>query len=293
MNRIDLHVHTNASDGEFSPEETVDKAVNAGLKAIAVTDHDTVSCVDRAIEYAKGKNIEIVPGIEISCYEKEKGFEEVHIIGLFIDYKNKNLVKFIEKIRQDRIKQKKKIIRNLNKLGFDIKFEDIKNFNSFSIGRPHIAKVLIKKYPKEFSSVNDVFDKYISIGKPAYAGRGYKVKIEEAIKIIKESRGISFLAHPGCYNEKDSLELIELFVGKGGQGIETIYPYDIVFPDGYNKKEAENKILFFRETAKHKGLIETGGSDFHGRARYPLMGVVKLSYGILKKIKKLRSKIYG
>ena len=87
---IDLHIHTNVSDGEFSPEEVVDIAVKKGLKAIAITDHDTTMGIPAAIEYAKGKGIEIVPGIEINCYEEDLGFDEVHILGLFIEHKNKD-----------------------------------------------------------------------------------------------------------------------------------------------------------------------------------------------------------
>jgi hypothetical protein len=289
MKKIDLHVHTTASDGELSPKEIVDAAMKTGLKAISITDHDTISGVGVAIEYAKGKDIEIVPGIEISCYEEELGFDEVHVIGLFIDYRNRALIEFTEKIRQDRIKQKKRIIKNLNKFGFDIKFEDIQVISNFSIGRPHIARALIERYPKEFSSVKDVFERYIAIGKPAYVEREFKVRINDAIKIIKKAKGICFLAHPGFFNEKDSLELIELFVEKGGQGIETIYPYDIVFPEKHKKMDTEKKILFFRKIAKNKGLIEAGGSDFHGKMRDPNLGTIKVSYDLLDKIKKAKS----
>ena len=283
---IDLHIHTNISDGEFSPKEVVDIAVKKGLNAIAITDHDTTMGISAAVEYAKGKNIEIVPGIEINCYEEDLGFDEVHILGLLIEYKNEDLIKFTDILKQDRIEQKKQIISNLRNLGFNIKLEDIRNAENVSIGRPHIAMELVKKYPKEFSSVRDVFDRYIGIGKPAYSERSYKVRINEAIKVIKKAKGVPILAHPGCYNYSDSLELIKIFIGKGGQGIETTYPYDLVFSKEYDKTKAGRKILFFKDIAKKFGLVESGGSDFHGKIRKSTIGCVNVSYEILENIKK-------
>lgn len=283
---IDLHIHTNVSDGEFSPKEVIDIAIKKGLNAIAITDHDTTMGIAAAIEYAKSKNIEIVPGIEINCYEEELGFDEVHILGLIIEHKNEDLIKFTEILKQDRIKQKRQIISNLRNLGFNIKLEDIQDIENVSIGRPHIAMELIKKYPKEFSSVKDVFDKYIGIGKPAYSERGYKVRTTDAISIIKKAKGVPFLAHPGCYNKNDSLELIKIFIGKGGQGVETIYPYDLVFPKEYDKTKTERKILFFKDIAKKFGLFESGGSDFHGKIRNSTIGCVNVSDEILESIKR-------
>jgi len=287
MKNIDLHMHTSSSDGECTPQELIDKSIKSNLSAIAITDHDTISSLKVAIDYAKDKPIEVIPGIEISCYEEERGYDEVHILGLFIDYNNKELIEFTEKIKEDRINQKKRIIKNLQGLGFEIEFKDIEGIMGFSAGRPHIAKTLIKKYPEKFDSIKEVFDKYISIGKPAYSDREFKVRIKDAIDIIKKAKGIAFLAHPGYYNEKDSLELIDIFVSQGGLGIETIYPYDIVFPNNYDKKKTENKISFLIEVAKNKDLMECGGSDFHGKMRYPHIGKIKVDYSILEKIKKI------
>ena len=287
---IDLHMHTDVSDGEFSPEEVVNIAIKKGLKAIAITDHDTTIGINAAIEYAKGRNIEIVPGIEIYCYEEDIGFDEVHILGLVVEHENKDLIKFTEILRQDRFKQKRKIISKLRNLGFDVKLEDIPNVENVSIGKPHIALELIKKYPKEFSSVREVFDRYLGVGKPAYSERSYKVRITEAINIIKKAGGVSFLAHPGCYADNDALELINIFTGKGGQGIETIYPYDLVFPKEYDKIKTERKILFFKDIAKKLGLVESGGSDFNGKVRKSTIGCVNVDNEILRKIKNILNK---
>lgn len=282
---IDLHLHTNASDGELSPEQLVDLAIKSKLTAIAVTDHDTISGIKKAIEHAKGKNIEVVPGIEISCYEKELGFEEVHILGLFINPDNDEMIKFTERISQDRKNQKKQIIKNLNKLGFEITFEEIGDPGNFSIGRSHIAKVLVNRYPNEFKKVADVFDKYIGIGKPAYADRDYKVKTKEAIDIIKKAGGIPFLAHPGCYKREDSIELIDYFLKQGGIGIETIYPYHIVFKQKYDKQTSDETISFYKKLAVERNLLQTGGSDFHGKIRDPNIASIEVRDDILEKIK--------
>lgn len=286
MNKIDLHIHTNVSDGEFSPKQIVDKAIDSGLKAIAITDHDSVLGIKEAVEYAEDKDLEVIPGIEISCYESEIGYDEVHILGLFIDYNNPKLIEFTEKIKEDRERQKKKIIINLNKLGFKIRFKDIKGFKNYSIGRPHIASYLLEKYPHEFSSVGDVFDKYIGTGKPAYSDRGYKVRMVEAIKIIKDAGGLPFLAHPGCFKKEDAVILIEQFIDLGGMGIETIYPYEISYAKFYDQSKSDNIIQFFREYTKKNNLLETGGSDFHGKIRDTILGFLNIDYKILEEIKK-------
>ena len=286
MKRIDLHIHSKASDGDLLPREIIDLAVKNGLSAIAITDHDTINGLQEAIDYAKNK-IEFVPGIEISC--REKDFDEVHVIGLFIDYNHKEIKKFIERIKNGRIEQKKKIIKKLNELGFAISFEEIEEFNASSVGRAHIARVIFRKYPNEFSSIGDVFDKYIGVGKPAYVPREDKIRVSEAIRIIKKSRGISFLCHPGMYEKEDALELIELFIKSGGQGIETVYPYSKIFAQKYNKKMEKEIINFFQKIAYEKNLLESGGSDFHGKIRNTKIGEPDISYELLEKIKNLNS----
>lgn len=111
MKDIDLHLHTTYSDGILAPKELVDKAIKVGLKAIAITDHDTVSGIKESIEYADNK-IEFIPGIEISCDESDKGLIDIHVIGLFIDYKNEELINLLKKIKKERILQKKKLLKN-------------------------------------------------------------------------------------------------------------------------------------------------------------------------------------
>jgi len=267
---IDLHTHTKFSDGNMSPEELVDLAMNIGLSAIAITDHDVIDGIQPALNYIKNNNIDIriIPGIEISCDEPDSGFKEVHVIGLLIDHENKDLIKFCNGLKESRIEQKMMMIRNLQKIGFDITYEDIKETVGASFGRPHIARFLVDKYPDKFITIKDVFDRYLGMNKPAYVHRKDKCSIKQAIKIIKVSGGISILAHPGVYGKEDSLELIRIFKNLGGQGIETYYPYHATCPDlKIDANENNNLIRFYRNKALLFGLLESGGSDFHGENR--------------------------
>ncbi|MBI3034766.1 PHP domain-containing protein [Candidatus Woesearchaeota archaeon] len=285
MSYIDLQSHTNASDGELNPKETVDLAIKRGLNALAITDHDTVDALGQAISYAKNKSIEIVPGIEIECSEPRHGFKKVHMLGLLIDYNNSSLLNLTKKSKEGRIRQKRKIIKRLNSLGFDITFNEVSSTVKGSFGRPHVAKILLKKYPGEFASIRDVFDRYIGEGRPAYVPRKNMVTLKEAISIVKNANGIPILAHPGVFKKEGSLQLIDIFCDSGGEGIETYYPYHIVCPElKINKEGNDLMIKFYREAAKSKNLLESGGNDFHGSYR-DTMGEIKIPYSVLEKLR--------
>ncbi|MBI5332508.1 MAG: PHP domain-containing protein [Candidatus Aenigmarchaeota archaeon] len=283
---IDLHTHTHFSDGRFSPEELVDLAVARGIKAISITDHDTIDGIQPAIDYTKAKSldIKIIPGIEISCDCSEKGFGEVHILGLYIDYNNPELIEFSETIKELRKMQKMKIIKKLQEAGFDITYEEVEKSVKGSFGRPHIARVLVKKYPERFSTSKAVFDEYIGANRPAYVDRQNRFSIKQAIELIKKAGGIPILAHSAMYKKEDSIELIRIFKALGGIGIETYYPYDIIFPDlKINNRENTELISFYSKTAEDFGMLESGGSDFHGGSRNTL-GILEIPDSILAKL---------
>ena len=288
---IDLHTHTHFSDGMLSPEELIDLAIEKGLNAIAITDHDIIDSIHPAIEYVKAKNLDIrfVPGIEISCDYSEKGFKEVHVLGLFIDHNNPELIKFSETIKELRKAQKMKIIKKLQESGFDITYEEVEKSVKGSFGRPHIARALVKKYPEKFSSSKDVFDEYIGANKPAYVDRQTRFGIRQAIELIKKAGGIPILAHPAVYKKEDSIELIKIFKSLGGIGIETYYPYNIIFPDlKINSRENTELIGFYRKTAEDFGMLESGGSDFHGESRNTL-GILEIPDNILERLEQFVS----
>ena len=244
--RFDLHVHTNHSDGILSPCEMVDLAAQLKLNGIAITDHDTVSGIEDAIVRSlRYNNFKVIPGIEFSCIYNE---EEAHILGYFIDYKNPDIINITNKLKEARLGRGVEIVKKINSLGMNLTVEEVKDFSGEDyIGRPHIARALIKK--GYLSNVQEGFDKYLNKGKPAYIER-YKMTIKDTISLIKNSGGISILAHPGLLKDRN---VIEHSIAMGIDGIECIHT-----------KHTKNEMKLFSEIASSNNLIATGGSDCHG-----------------------------
>lgn len=285
---IDLHIHTTASDGTLSPEELVKLAIEKKLSAIAVTDHDSISNVAETIKIGKERGLEVIPGIEISVDDDEYGFKDIHILGLFIDIENKELIDLIRIARGAREKQKVKMVKKLQELGYSITFEEVRKRAKGELGRPHIAYVLMEHHPKEFPTMDDVFHKLLGTGKKAYIERGTKTKLRTAIDAIKNSGGIAILSHPAVYADIDHDFIIQKFAELGGQGIETHYPYDkFKLRKGISREELENLIEEYRQKGKRYNLIESGGSDFHGTEKVDL-GDAKVPYSVLEKMKELK-----
>jgi 3',5'-nucleoside bisphosphate phosphatase len=282
---IDLQSHTSASDGELSPEELIDLALEKKLSAIAITDHDSVASLKKAMEYAKGKNIEVVPGVELSCDDPLFDYDKIDVLGLLIDFNNQDLINLLAHINDRREKNKKQIIEKLRDLGYEIAYKDVKKTVKGTFGRPHIAKYLLNKYPDEFASVGDVFDKLIGAGKKAFVETKDRVSIRDGVQIIKNAGGVPILAHPGIYPKEDSIKLIDYFISNGGKGIETYYPYNIICPElNIDEKKNAELIGFYRNIAESKKILESGGNDHHGNYRFTL-GKVKIPESILEKLK--------
>lgn len=282
---IDLQCHTVASDGELTGEELVDLAAEKKLTAIAITDHDSLGSIKKAIDRAKEKNIEIVPGIELSCDDPLFNYDKIDVLGLLVDYINEDLIKLTEHINKRRDENKQQIIDKLSQLGYELSFDEVKKTAKGTFGRPHIAKALVKKYPKEFSSVREVFDKMIGRGKPAFVETNHRVSIKDGVNTIKKAGGVAILAHPGIYPKEDSVKLIDFFVENGGDGIETYYPYHLICPElKLDEKGNESFNQFFRDIAIKKGILESGGNDHHGAYRATL-GAIEVSDEVLQKLK--------
>ncbi len=282
---IDLQSHTVASDGENTPERLIDLAIKHKLSAIAITDHDSIDSLKPAINYARGKNIEVVFGIELSCDDPLFNYDKIDVLGLLIDPNDKGLNDLIGHIKNKREDNKKLIIEKLKNLGYEIEYGEVKKTVKGTFGRPHIAKYLLKKYPDKFNSVRDVFDKLIGIGRPAYLDTKGRVSIKDGIKTIQNAGGVAILAHPGIYPKKDSVKLIDYFIGNGGDGIETYYPYHIICPElEIGEKGNKKLILFYRGIAKTKKVLESGGNDHHGNYRFTL-GKIKIPDKILENLK--------
>ena len=282
---IDLHMHTTASDGILNPEQIVKLAIEKKLTAIAVTDHDSIANVEETVNLGKELGIEVIPGIEISIDDDEFGFIDVHIVGLFIDIYDKNLAMFLADAQKNRLKQKKAMIKRLNELGYSITFEQASELAEGELGRPHLARLLMANHPDEFPTMDTIFKNLLGTGKKGYVSREIKTKMQTAINIIKNAGGIPILAHPAVYENIDIDFLIRKFAELGGIGIETYYPYDkFKLHKGISKPKLQKLIKKYKRICEELGLIESGGTDFHGTEKVNL-GDIKVPYSVLEKMK--------
>lgn len=268
---IDLHLHSNYSDGIDSPEELVDKSLSLGLKAIALTDHDTIEGIRKFLRYAEIKEIIAITGIEISIrHEPKREIEDVHIIGLNIDPESNELISTLNRQKEGRFKQKKDICNRLREeFGYNITFEEAKSIaGESSVGRPHIVEILTKNNPEKIKafSRNELF-KMISLGGKAYVDRDVELNLEESTELIKASGGIPILAHPGIYEISNPKKFIQMCVTAGIIGIEIEYTYSKNRPYHNTPRASWAQQYFpsyYNDLADKMNLIKSGGSDYHG-----------------------------
>ena len=263
----DLHLHTNHSDGTSTPEEVVKQARLANLKAISITDHDAVSGIDLAMAVARELGIEVIPGVELSVTYQGK---DIHILGYFIDYKDKKFLDYLELFKIARIRRVEKMIAQLNRKGLPIRVESVlAKAGSGAVGRPHIAEVLVEE--GYVASYEEAFQKYLGDQGPIFAEK-YPLSPEEGIALIQSIGGVSVLAHPGCYNQD---EIIPELAKKGLDGIETTPPQN--FPGDPQH---------YARMAQRYHLLESGGSDYHGeRGGGTPMGTRAIPYSFVEKLR--------
>lgn len=253
MRAIDLHTHSNNSDGTFSVKELIDRAHDKGLAAIALTDHDTVDGVDEAIEYAASKypDLEVIPGVELST---EGEGREVHIVGLYIDNHDKEFVEGLSTFIDSRTTRNKKMCKKLSEeAGIPISYEALtEEFPDTVITRAHFAKFMVDR--GYVNSRAEVFDRYIGDHCPYYVGRE-KITPEDAIRSILKAKGVPVFAHPIlCRFGDDRLDdFVGRLKGAGLVGIEAVY-------STYERRDE----IQIKELAKKYDLLVSGGSDFHG-----------------------------
>ncbi len=247
-----MHTHTTASDGLHSPSDNVRMARDAGLAAIAITDHDTIAGVEEAVAEGNRLGLIVVPGVEISTAADGA---DIHILGYYTDNSNSLWLKRLAGQRDTREARNRLILDRLKTLGMPIAEEELAEYahtdrlrsEAVSIGRPHIAAALVRK--GYVASMQEAFDRYLSTGAAAYVNPPRPHPLE-AIRWIAEAGGTSIIAHPGLYG-KDTL--VEELILQGADGIEVFHS------DHTSADEARYAGL----AAKH-GVIATGGSDFHG-----------------------------
>ena len=253
---VDLHTHTTCSDGTYTPTELVDYAAKLGLTAIAVTDHDTVSGIEEAINHAKDlqrnglPTVTVIPGIEFSA---EYEGRDIHIVGLFIDYKGPVFKKYLEDFVSSRDARNEKMCLLLWGRGLWVTMDELKEtFPDSVITRAHFARYMLQK--GYINSLQEAFDKYIGDHGPCFIPRE-KVKVEDAVRLILDTGGIPILAHPTLYHmSRYNIDRLTGFLTeKGLKGIETKY-------STYTNSE-EQEITRIKEKYH---LLSSGGSDFHG-----------------------------
>lgn len=248
---IDLHVHSNKSDGTCSPTELVRYAVEKGLTAFALTDHDTVEGLDEAMQAAEGQPVTVIPGIEFSTAYEEK---DIHVLGLYIDYKSPAFCSALDDFIASREQRNERMCRRIQEYaGIDITYEKLRAaFPGAVMTRAHYARYLLDHgYVK---SMPEAFDRYIGDHAPCYIPRE-KVTPVQAVKLVLAAGGIPVLAHPPLYRMSDARlnRLVAELAENGLAGIETIY-------STYTAGEE----VHMRSLASQYGLLITGGSDFHG-----------------------------
>ena len=253
MDLIDLHTHSTCSDGLLSPVELVDLARTAGLRALALTDHDTVDGIGEALEHGRSIGLEVVAGLEVSAWHDHI---PMHILGYCFDPGHAGLRERLERVQQGRHERNVRIVEKLRQLGIDVSMELLGEISGRGqTGRPHIARMLVEL--GAVPTVELAFTRYLRRGAAAYMER-FRYRADEAIAMIGEAGGVAVLAHPSAIDPAPaSLEEVLAGLKRAGlTGIEALYP-------GHSAKTVRQ----LRRLAEKLDLLITGGSDFHGDRR--------------------------
>jgi len=242
--RIDLHMHSTASDGRLTPTEVVQLALQRGLTTIALTDHDTTDGVAEAQAAAMGTGLEVIAGVEINT-ESDDG--DIHFLGYFVDPTNAHFQVHLATLRNARLGRARRMVEKLAQLGLPLDWERVQFFaGEGAVGRPHVARALLER--GYVTTLSEAFEKYIGHEGPAYVPR-YRLTPEEAIVAIRAAGGVAVLAHPAAAG---TIPLIPRLAAAGLGGLEVYYPE-------HTPEERETLLGL----ARQYHLVATGGSDFH------------------------------
>jgi len=249
---VDLHVHSNVSDGTFSPREVVERAAAVGLKAVALTDHDTTAGAAEALAAGEAAGIEVISGVEISGEFTDGA---CHILGYFIDPEAPRLSAMLEGARQARERRNGQILERLNALGFRLTMDDVvRNQTTGTLTRAHFAAAMLEKaYVKNW---DEAFDRYLGRDKPAFVSRK-RIEPSEAVGGIRDAGGLAALAHPRQLNRSiaETEEWLRRFAEAGLEAVEVSSP-----------DHTANFARHYGQMAERLGLLAIGGTDWHGRA---------------------------
>jgi hypothetical protein len=249
----DLHLHSHHSDGVYPPARVVEKAVAAGLRAMALTDHDTVDGIEEA-QGAAPAGFEVIPGAEISSVHEGR---DIHLLAYFIDPANERWRAFLEPCRAERRTRAERIVARLNRIGIAVTVDEVHAFASatgagerVSIGRPHIADAIVKHGAAR--DIDDAFARYLRRGQPGYVPKP-AVPVSEAVRLVRELGGALVVAHPMLNLAEPEVDAV---AAAGLDGIEVWHP-----------KHSQEQSRRLARMVQRLGLVATGGSDYHGPGR--------------------------
>ncbi|MBD3316036.1 MAG: PHP domain-containing protein [Chitinivibrionales bacterium] len=271
-NYVDLHIHSSYSDGTYSVRDIIEAAGQKGLRAISVTDHDSIDGYPLAQELGDGLGLEVIPGVELSS--EIEGID-IHILGYFIDIHDSSLKSKLREMKDARYVRAQKMVRNLNDMGVDLRFETVlKIAGEGAIGRPHIAAAMLKE--ELVYSFKEAFDKHIGYDSPAYVEK-LQMEPREVFALIRDAGGIPILAHPGVTKVDERLSE---FVKDGLLGIEA-----------YHSEHNVRQQRYYRNYSTRRGLIITGGSDFHsGSQSKTEIGGPRVPYSVVEVLKEAHTR---
>lgn len=276
---IDLHTHSTASDGTYTPSDLIHYAKTKGLRAVALTDHDCIDGIDEAVHVGWEIGLEVIPGLEISADFSDGS---MHLLGYFVDRSNPAFLTRLSALQQARKERNPKIVAKLRDQGMDLSYEEVEAVSGGGqVGRPHIARLLMEK--GYVPTMADAFDRYLKKGAPAYVPRA-RFSPEESIELIHAAQGLAVLAHPSTLKvSPDRLDrVMERLCAGGLDGLEVYY-------STYSDEESRT----YAELAARWELIPTGGSDFHGAHKPHIdlgigRGDLRIPYTVLERLRDRR-----
>lgn len=267
---VDLHVHTTASDGRDTPQQVVALAREKGLRAVAITDHDTLEGIGPATVAGNSLGLEVVPGVELSTVS---GNNEVHILGYLMNVRHPELLKHLNTFKQARVERAEKIVKRLQEINIGLTMDRVLALaGSGSVGRPHIARALVDM--GVVTSVAVAFNELLSYGKLAYVPR-FKLTPMQAVQLIINAGGVPVFAHPGLVKDDG---MVAKLVEVGLKGLEVYHP-------DHSAAISRHYLALCRQY----GLLVTGGSDYHGQGlnTHSNLGHSTVSYEVVKEMKRL------
>jgi len=302
--RVDLHLHTVASDGSETATTLVERAQELGLAAIAITDHDSIGSVREALEAGERHGVEVIPGVEIGiAHDPGRHLVEIDILGYFVDPDFDELENVLQRLQDAKNGKLDKQVAVLTENGLSIDAAEVLEVAAGdTVRRPHIWKVLHKHHP-DFPS-KEFFDR-TSYGGDWHVSKDFSLTLEESVSLIERAGGVPVLAHPGAYNTTFAKggamvdpvvdEIIATCAGAGVRGLEVFYTYDKnrPFHNGeplITKDQLAELVQHYASLAERHGMLKTGGTDFHGVTKPQIsVGEVDATYALVEGLKAARS----